>query len=227
MSIRKPHYPIQIWNGLTENPWRMTRNDQVNPDFNDWDQIAAEVIIIEESVDKLKKGVIGFPGATGVEGPVGATGASGLQGVAADSASDSGTTSIFRAHAANDQMVPGFQLIKIEFSQLDYDCNNEWDAVNYNYVAKEAGYYSIAASLNLMNYTGASFLQIIKNDSPLKADCPIQSYEQNPQALYCLCVGLVYLEIGDYISAIAIHMNWSPVSVGDNSSTYFCVHKIG
>ncbi len=53
MPVIPPKYPTQVWDGLTPNSWRRSRNDHVDPDGKDWDQIAAEVISTQEHLDEI------------------------------------------------------------------------------------------------------------------------------------------------------------------------------
>lgn len=47
MPYPEPRYPVQIWDGLTTNPDRVDTNSNVNPDAEDWERIAAEVISMQ------------------------------------------------------------------------------------------------------------------------------------------------------------------------------------
>ncbi len=49
MPYSEPRYPFLIWNGLTDNLDRLTVNSNVNPNAEDWERIAAEVISIQNS----------------------------------------------------------------------------------------------------------------------------------------------------------------------------------
>ena len=44
MSKPVAGYPTTVWNGLSANPARRTIQDDVHPDFRDWDRIVAELI---------------------------------------------------------------------------------------------------------------------------------------------------------------------------------------
>jgi hypothetical protein len=71
MGQVNPSFPAQAWNGSTGNNWRASRHDDVNPDFEDWDRIAAEVIAVQEGLLESKAGN-GAAAGTGVsveEGP--------------------------------------------------------------------------------------------------------------------------------------------------------------
>jgi photosystem II stability/assembly factor-like uncharacterized protein len=80
MPERPAYYPTTIWDGSTDNPWRNSRQDQVDPDFNDWDQISAEVIATQMGLNAVPAGPTGPTGPqgeTGATGPTGPTGPSG------------------------------------------------------------------------------------------------------------------------------------------------------
>jgi len=47
MSYPPPFFPSSIWNGLTNNPDRYSVNNNINPDAEDWERIAAEVISMQ------------------------------------------------------------------------------------------------------------------------------------------------------------------------------------
>ena len=49
MSINDPQYPGQVWDGLGPN--RLNREQDASPDFEDWDQIVAELISTQEELD--------------------------------------------------------------------------------------------------------------------------------------------------------------------------------
>lgn len=51
MSIQAAQYPGSVWNGLTPNDWRDTRNSDVDPNFHDWDQLAAEMIAVQTALN--------------------------------------------------------------------------------------------------------------------------------------------------------------------------------
>lgn len=49
---RDAQYPTQIFDGFsTGNPDRDERNDDCDPDFNDYDQLAAELISVQTTLD--------------------------------------------------------------------------------------------------------------------------------------------------------------------------------
>jgi len=50
MPYPKPFFPTSIWDGLTANVDRVTVHSNVNPNAEDWERIAAEVIAIERSL---------------------------------------------------------------------------------------------------------------------------------------------------------------------------------
>lgn len=45
------------------------------------------------------------------------------------------------------QSIPRLTYEKITFNEIVYDAQNEWDPVNFRFVAKEAGYYLIIADV--------------------------------------------------------------------------------
>jgi hypothetical protein len=49
-------FPNRIWDGLTSNTWRSSRNDSIDPQQDDWDRIVAEVIATQEFVFGLTSG---------------------------------------------------------------------------------------------------------------------------------------------------------------------------
>jgi hypothetical protein len=49
MAIETPDFPSAIWDGLSDNANRVTRNYNVSPDWRDWDQISAEVISMQRT----------------------------------------------------------------------------------------------------------------------------------------------------------------------------------
>lgn len=57
-------FPSQVWDGLTGNNWRTSRQQDLSPDFEDWDRIAAEVIAVQEALTTPTGG--GTPSGTGV-----------------------------------------------------------------------------------------------------------------------------------------------------------------
>ena len=50
MPYPKPFFPTSIWDGLTANVDRVTVHSNVNPNAEDWERVAAEVISLEEQV---------------------------------------------------------------------------------------------------------------------------------------------------------------------------------
>ena len=49
MPYPEPRYPFLQWDGLTNNLDRVTVNSNVNPNAEDWERIAAEVISMQDS----------------------------------------------------------------------------------------------------------------------------------------------------------------------------------
>lgn len=54
MALVDPSYPDNVWDGLSKNIDRNSRLQNVDPDSRDYDQVAAEIIAIEESLDDTK-----------------------------------------------------------------------------------------------------------------------------------------------------------------------------
>jgi hypothetical protein len=79
MAQRSSRYPSSPFDGYsTGNNDRDSREDDVNPDFHDFDQLAAEVIAIQTVGGP--SGPSGPSGPTGPSGPSGPTGPSGPSG---------------------------------------------------------------------------------------------------------------------------------------------------
>lgn len=51
MSINNPHFPNKIWNGTT--PSRTSRLVDRSPDYEDWDQLVAEIVSAQQVVFSL------------------------------------------------------------------------------------------------------------------------------------------------------------------------------
>ena len=49
MPYNNPIYPNAIWDGLTKNPNRVDLNSNVDPNADDWERIAAEVISMQQN----------------------------------------------------------------------------------------------------------------------------------------------------------------------------------
>lgn len=62
MSVKKSNFPTQNWNGLSDNPARTSRESDVDPSFDDYDEIAAELIKTQEYI--VDEGVQFLEGAT-------------------------------------------------------------------------------------------------------------------------------------------------------------------
>jgi len=56
MGVASSKFPDSIWNGLSRNSNRTNITDNVNPNFQDWDQIVSEVIAIEEFLFSIDSG---------------------------------------------------------------------------------------------------------------------------------------------------------------------------
>ena len=48
MPYNDPIYPNSVWDGLTFNRNRLDKNSNVDPNSDDWERIAAEVISMQE-----------------------------------------------------------------------------------------------------------------------------------------------------------------------------------
>jgi hypothetical protein len=76
MAQRSSKYPAEVFDGFsTGNRDRDSREDDVQPDFHDADQIFAEIIALQ-----TVGGPSGPSGPTGPSGPSGPTGPSGPSG---------------------------------------------------------------------------------------------------------------------------------------------------
>ncbi len=53
MPYPKSRYPYQIWDGLTHNPSRLSTNSNLDPNANDWERIASEVISLQKNSGAL------------------------------------------------------------------------------------------------------------------------------------------------------------------------------
>ncbi len=49
MSINVPDYPTSVWDGLS--PRRVSRDDDASPEYEDWDQVTAEIIACQTETD--------------------------------------------------------------------------------------------------------------------------------------------------------------------------------
>lgn len=52
MSVKRAKFATEIFDGISDNPSRDSREDDVNPDFNDYDQLAAEIIKMQKHAGK-------------------------------------------------------------------------------------------------------------------------------------------------------------------------------
>ena len=52
MSINDPDYPASVWDGLS--PRRTDRKVNAEPEYEDWDQITAELIATQTELDAEK-----------------------------------------------------------------------------------------------------------------------------------------------------------------------------
>lgn len=56
MSVKQAQFPNTIYGGLSDNPARNSREDDINPNFDDFDRIAAELIATQIFVAALGGG---------------------------------------------------------------------------------------------------------------------------------------------------------------------------
>jgi hypothetical protein len=54
LAVNKPQFPENIWDGLSDNPYRSSRNVNIDPTSDDYDRIAAELIATQEKVRELE-----------------------------------------------------------------------------------------------------------------------------------------------------------------------------
>ena len=50
MPYPKPNFPTSVWNGLSNNIDRIDTNSNVDPNAEDWERIASEVIAMQENI---------------------------------------------------------------------------------------------------------------------------------------------------------------------------------
>jgi hypothetical protein len=121
------------------------------------------------------------------------------------------------------QSLPKVTLTKLNFDTVDYDGNSEWSVANKQWVAKEAGYYLVAANLNMMNFVGYAILQVIKNGVT-----PVSEFSgKNGQALWLNSVNILYLNVGDTLDVRVMNASLVNATTGSGTAnTYFCVAKM-
>ena len=226
MPVVPAQYPAHVWDGLSRNSWRHTRLDQDDPDFNDWDQIAAEIIATQEHLDDVAAtgGPTGPTGPIGPAGIDGATGPAGIDGATGPTGPSGGVSSSrCRVYFTVGQSCPMMTLTKLNFDTVDYDGNSEWSVANKNWVCKETGHYLITANLNLMNFIGFAILQTIKNNATVVSEFS----GKNGQALYLNSTNIIHLNIGDYLDVRVMNASMVNATTGSGvANTYLCVSKL-
>lgn len=50
MAELVPLFPLEVWDGLSENTLRVSLQDNINPNSQDWDRIVTEVVSMQETV---------------------------------------------------------------------------------------------------------------------------------------------------------------------------------
>lgn len=50
MALVPASFPGELWDGLSDNPFRTSRTDNLDPDPRDWDRVAAEVIAVQNQL---------------------------------------------------------------------------------------------------------------------------------------------------------------------------------
>ena len=53
MPYPKANYPVTIWDGLTLNLDRVDQNSNVNPNSEDWERIASEVLALQDNTGPI------------------------------------------------------------------------------------------------------------------------------------------------------------------------------
>lgn len=166
-------------------------------------------------------GIDGENGATGLPGAKGDTGEQGIQGE--PGLPGGGYLSKCRVYFDGNFTFPMFTITKIPFNYINYDIDNEWDSVNYQFIIKTTGYYLITAQAQLANYKSLVGLYLMKNNtSVLVLNKLISTY-----AWMGIAQTIEYLIAGDIIDVRIIPLGASNgVMYGGDSNTFFAIHRL-
>lgn len=135
-----------------------------------------------------------LPSQTGNNGKVLGTNGSNTSWVA-----NGGTVNKCRVTKTSAQNIPNNSLTKVQLNSVSFDTDTEWNAVNYRFVAKTAGYYSFSAKTGYASTTanGYSETYVYVNGVEYSA-CSFYKNSTNIDfVLYTTDV--VYLDVDGYI----------------------------
>lgn len=171
-------------------------------------------------------GIDGQQGIQGEKGDKGDTGEQGIQGIQGEKGEDGlaggGYLSKCRVYFDGDQIF-GVYPTKVNFNNISYDINSEWDTVNKRFVAKEAGYYLITAQINYANFTNTGFLMCYYNYGLAnQANLTMLADKDG----YINLMDIRYLNVGDYIEIWGNVVGVNIHCWGGSSNTFFAIHRL-
>lgn len=110
---------------------------------------------------------------------------------------------------------------KVQLDKVVYDVESEWDAVNYRYKAKKAGYYLVILRLGFtpVAVNEILFQTVVRNITTwFDADFTVANdrdvVDIGAACSHCTCAGMVYLDgVDDYIEA------WAQFTAVDGNPT--------
>ena len=141
-----------------------------------------------------------LPTQTGNNGKVLGTNGTNTSWVA-----NGGTVNKCRVTKTSAQNIPNNALTKIELNNVSFDTDSEWDAVNYRFVAKTAGYYQMNAKVGFASTTGSGYAEayIYVNGTEYSAS---SAYKTNTNIDYVVyTTDIAYLAVGGYIELWTWH----------------------
>jgi len=124
-----------------------------------------------------------------------------------------------------DQSIPKGINTKIQFDNIIYDNNAEYDVINYLFKPKEAGYYHFTVHIAMYNgnIQGLSALAVICNGACINYESFI---------MYGYDEGTIHLSLDTYLQAndqveiqITNLTNVSYYLYGSIEQTYLCIHR--
>ena len=123
------------------------------------------------------------------------------------------------ARSASTQGVSGNVSTKVRFGTIDYNPNNNWDAINNRYVAATSGIYSVLAALRftnsirceLMLYKNGSFYRTLQDYKTVGVNAPFSRGETD-----------IPLNTNDYLEIWIITNTGCTIAADD---AYVCIKR--
>ncbi len=117
---------------------------------------------------------------------------------AGSAAQSSSQGSRFKGVRSENQTIAHSTKIKVQINSVEFDSKGEWDAGNYRFIAKEAGYYQVNGNVKVLVNDAAAPTQVFIYKQGVQSSIGCYTNKGYPAVS-----DLVYLDVGQFVELYA------------------------